>query len=329
MRIQWDSPIDDKTIVGNSLGYGLANRNLKLALAKFDAIGDDEDTVISFCHPWHYKPPRGKRLAIFTMCEHKWLTDDYLKAFEVADFIVTPSNFCKEVFASRTKKPIFVCPLGIDPQVFKFRKRYWTPKRGERFRILYVGAPNFRKFSIMEEVHMNLLAPLGDKVELYVKTTGATMDGLEADVVRKGNWVVDNRMLPLDQLVKLYHSAHAGLFLHLGEGAGLVEMESMSTGLPTILSDHTATQDFATEANSFPVRVAPGKIDVLVGENLDEILRIDAGIPVLENAMERIWEVMSAYPEALVKARQGSRDVAHLTWENSARTLLKIVSDFA
>lgn len=72
----------------------------------------------------------------------------------------------------------------------------------------------------MEEVWKIFLKDFAD-VELYIKTTGADIPEELGSIVRSNNWIIDNRKLNIKDLVKLYHSAHAMVFLHLGEGYGL------------------------------------------------------------------------------------------------------------
>lgn len=323
MKIQWYSPIDEKRIIANSLGYGLANARLKEALGRITPLSDDGDVVLHFCHPWLYRPIVGKKNVIMTMNEHDYLTPDYQKAFAASVAIVTPSTYCKSVFQKYTDTPVHVSPLGVDTDLFTFKNRSWSPQRKETFRWLVVCAPNIRKFSILEEVYKILFYPMGEQVELYIKTTGADMD---QDVMRKANWTIDNRYVDTKHLVKLYHSAHGFLSLHLGEGWGIPSLEAMATGLPLVVSDHTGTQDFANKTNSFPVKVEIGKIDVLVGEKNDQIKSISAGIPDLADTIKQIGKIMSDYPRALTIARQGARDAKNFTWTNAAKSLLEVLT---
>lgn len=324
LKVDWISPINHNNIIGNSLGYGLANRNLKTTLYKLYDVESRNAPVVHFTNPqFFFRVPNRKNI-LFTMNEHEWLSEDYERAFHQADSIITVSNFCKKVFEKYTDKRIDVCPLGVDTSIWTAKKRIFKPGK-EKFRWLYCGAPNLRKFSIMEEVWKIFLKDFAD-VELYIKTTGADIPEELGDIVRSNNWIVDNRKLPVKELVKLYHSAHAFLFLHLGEGWGQTAHESMATQMPLVVANHTGTMDFCNKLNSYLVRVDPGKIEVLVGKAGEvQTKEIDAGIPNIISAMTQMANVMYRYDKATDIARQAAKDARKLTWENSAKRLKEIL----
>ena len=326
LRVEWISPVNDKDIIGNSLGYGLANKNLKTALEKQNTLEWRKAPALHFVTPQFFFRIPNKKNYIMTMCEHEWLSDDYKIAFEKADAIITVSNFCKSVFERYTDKPIYVCPLGVDTSIWTAKKRVFKPGK-QKFRWLYCGAPNLRKFSIMEEVWKIFLKDFAD-VELYIKTTGADIPEELGDIVHSNNWIIDNRKLNIKDLVKLYHSAHAMVFLHLGEGYGLTALEAMATQMPVVVSNHTGTLDFCNKTNSFPVSVDMGKIQVLVGKGGDvQTKEIDAGIPSIISAMTQMASVMYKYDKANDIARQAVKDARKLTWENAAKRLKEIIEN--
>ena len=68
---------------------------------------------------------------------------------------------------------IDVCPLGIETDLFTYKRRRRKP--GKPFRWLAVCAPNPRKWTVLEEAFGYLRGYYGDGVELYVKTTAADL----------------------------------------------------------------------------------------------------------------------------------------------------------
>lgn len=328
LKVDWISPVNTMDIIGNSLGYGTANKNFRDTLNKLYNVEWRNAPVVHFTNPQFFFRVPNRTNILFTMNEHEWLSDDYKRAFEVADSIITVSNFCKTVFEKYTDKRIDVCPLGIDPKIWVPKKRVYRPGK-DKFRWLYCGAPNLRKFSIMEEIWKIFLKDFAD-VELYIKTTGADIPEEMGDIVRNNNWIVDNRKLPVKELVKLYHSAHAFLMLHMGEGFSLTSLESMATQMPIVVSNHTGTMDFCNPSNSYPVKVDQGKIEVLVkndGETV-ETKEIDAGIPNIISAMTQMANVMYKYDYASNIARQAAKDARKLTWENSAKRFKEILDSY-
>lgn len=326
LKVEWISPVNTMEIIGNSLGYGMANKNLRDTLHKLYDIEWRNSPVVHFTNPqFFFRVPNRKNI-LFTMNEHEWLSDDYKRAFDKADSIITVSSFCKSVFEKYTDKRIDICPLGIDTSIWLPKKRIFKPGK-QKFRWLYCGAPNLRKFSIMEEVWKIFLKDFSD-VELYIKTTGADIPEEMGDIIRSNNWIVDNRKLPIKELVKIYHSSHAFLFLSMGEGAALTLMEAMATQMPVVTSYHTAMMDYCNELNSYPVKVDPGKIEVLVKVNDESVTKeIDAGIPNIISTMTQMSNVMYKYESASDIARQAMKDARKLTWENSAKRLKEILEN--
>jgi len=335
LKVHWvNSPSDNP--LGNHVGYSKANARLMRALGKVCEITDSADIAVHFLAPLWFSPIKGKTNVLFTMFE----SDDqdyYLNLPEGCDLIVTPSRFCKKIFERATNIPVVVCNLGVDPQIFTYKARQ-APGEGERFRWLFLGAPNPRKYSIMEEIYKALLSKL-DNVELYIKTTGADIEsGLreigedrvnvshDGAVIRHQNWTVDNRFLPTSSIVDLMHSSHAFLALHMGEGWGQNLLEAMCTGLPCVVSDYSATREFADIRNSFPVPVSIEKTEVGIGkDSIDQLIKIDAAVPDPFRAMDQIMNVMQSYKSAVKVGKKAHKSASSITWGRAAAKLRSIL----
>lgn len=322
-RIKWVGKVGDADrALGNFVGYAVSNAELVKALEPHVIFDDDADVVVTYGTPMDHAHPGGSKTSVlFTMYESPFMPYEALIGLATADVIITPSRFCADLFREHTTAPIYTCPLGVDVDAFRFTPRSWRP--GQPFRWLYVGAPNPRKFTRLEQLHEVLLSRWPG-VHLYIKTTGADMGALP-DILANGQVkevepgllvgpgaVFDNRRLSREALVKLYHSAHGFLFLHAGEGWGLTACEALSTGLPLVLTDYSGSQEFADRSNSFPVKLS--------GD-------VDQGYkwPDLEDSMRAVGEVMLDYPQALKIAKQGSRDMRRFTWGAAARKLASIL----
>lgn len=335
MKVHWVNTPEGNPL-GNHVGYSKANTRLKKALGDICELDEGANVAVHFLAPLWFSPIEGKKNVLFTMFE----SDDedyYLDLHEGCDLIVTPSEFCRGIFERVTDVPIEVCNLGVDPKVFKYKKRH-APNDGEKFRWLFLGAPNARKYSILEDIHKVLFSRMPN-VELYLKTTGADIAGglkdiehghvqIEGDneVVRSGNWVVDNRFLPTSELVELLHNSHAFISLHMGEGWGQNLLEAMCTGLPAVVSDYSATTEFANSKNSYPVPVVLEKTDVGIGKaQIDDLIQIEAARPNAYRAVDQIMSVMMDYRGALKKGKLAHRTASSKTWKRSAFKLKSIL----
>lgn len=322
-RIRWVGKVGDaERALGNFVGYAVSNAELQKALEPHVIFDDDAEIVVTYGTPMDHAHPGDKKLSVlFTMYESPFMPYEAMIGLATADVIITPSKFCADLFRERTSAPIYTCPLGVDLETFRFSTRSWRP--GQPFRWLYVGAPNPRKFTMLEQLHEVLLSRWPG-VHLYIKTTGADMEALP-DLLASGRVkevepgllvgpgaVFDNRRLSREALVKLYHSAHGFLFLHAGEGWGLTGMEALATGLPLVVNDYSGTQEFCDRSNSFPVKLSGV---------------VDRGYawPDLQDAMRAVGEVMLDYPSALKRGKQGSRDMRRFSWGAAGRKLADIL----
>lgn len=334
MKVTWAiSP--GESDVGNNLGYGSTSRLLKQALSQHCEIVDDGDVYFHYCHPFFFHPKEGKKNVLYTMYESPDLTYEFYEAFGLADMIMTPSKWCASIFQPATDKPVYVCPLGIDSNLFSFKKRS-LPSDGSKFRYLYLGAPNKRKYSIMDDVYRQTISRMPD-CEFYAKTTGADlMRGVvslydqgyfvetDGDMVRHENFIADNRLLSLPDLVKIYHDSHCFVIPTLGEGWNQVLLEAMSTGLPCIVTGATGHTDFANSTNVYMVKFKAEKMKAEISRVLDgpvEHKWTECYMPDLSDFCRNVVDVRSNYGHALKRGRQASYDARKITWDRAGRIL--------
>ncbi len=173
LKIHW--ALDPKNPTGNALGYGMHNRMLKEYGEKYFEYVSPEETDIIFhivSADW-FRPIPNKINILLTMWEFNQVPDTYKQAFKYADLIIVPSSYCRDIFRKVTDKPIEVCWEGIMPEKFPFYQRKF-PSMGEKFRFMWVGAPNERKgYPLLLEVVkvMENNPEIFKNVELYLKTT--------------------------------------------------------------------------------------------------------------------------------------------------------------
>lgn len=321
---------------GLVMGYSHANACFEESLRSEASFSEDAELAVHLATPFAFKPIPGKRNILFTMFESDELPDIFTECFNKADAIITCSRFCQKVFRNYTEKPVHYCPLGVFTDIFKYKKRDWRPIPGNPFRWLVVGAPNSRKFSILDELAPGLVRKLGRNVEIYFKTTGVDIEShvkdyefifegfeYEDGIARSGSYILDNRMLSNEEMAELYHSSHGYYSLHMGEGFGLGTLEALATGLPVLVTDWSGTQDFCSEDNSFPVKTYSGYAEATLTQEVSYWLPFQG--PVLENAIERTVEVMTGYPRALKKAKIGASEARKYSWDRAAKTLISII----
>lgn len=352
-------------LVGNALGYNTHNVQMKKASAEFFDYDVNAEVALSIAPGDLYKPVPGKFNILFTMWELLDVPPKYIENFANADAIIVPCRFCKDIFSKYfPREKIWVCAEGVDPDVYQFKERK-NPDltAGDRFRFLWVGAPNERKgYRFVTEL-VRVFEQLPN-VEIYVKTTMPKLDwkgtlrntwknreqifrkdgkGLAAlrrmiDRIpkpymnekvtvfgRHKNIFFDTRKLPTSELVELYQSAHSFVLPHLGEGWGLTLCEAMATGAPCISVSETGCKDFFDESVGYCLKTIILEQNLMGNYDLD---KARAYVPVAQDVLEKMVHVMANYPEAIKKGRAASNRIREkFTWAIAGRRLRQVVDE--
>jgi len=160
--------------------------------------------------------------------------------------------------------------------------------------------------------------------ELYLKTTGLKNNWIE----QRMNVILDSRNLPIQELVKLYHSAHCFVFPTRGEGFGLTRAEAMATGLPCIATNFSGLTDFFNGDVGYPIpyKVAPAKVTSPAAGDLGEV---DVAYADVVKMVDRMIWVRKNWKSAFRKGCRASGYIhQNFTWERSAQTLVDIIKEY-
>lgn len=346
----------------SAAGWSNANNQLQAQLEVMGVLDDDAPVAVHFGVPTNFWPIEGKTNVLWTMWESPWqLTDSVAPtiAERRPDFVVVPCDWCRD--GLRELLPDIPCatvPLGYDDHQIEYRRRRWRPRQG-RFRVGFLGAPNYRKYSVAREVfsflhsHGPLLRARGLEFEFYWKFSGETTnehlerakaqlgdacEEVEPGLLRgrKGSrapdglpgddWVIDNRFVSRAEIADLYQSFHLFLALHTGEGFGLNALEAMASGCPTIVTDYSGTQQFADARGCYLVPATETQVQTLGPSGAVETKR--AVLPDVQAAIEATIEIMGDYYAATERAKRGAELVRGLTWQNSAAALCDTLAKF-
>lgn len=336
-------------------GWSYANQQLQRELEALGVLGDDAPVAVSFCVAGNYRPVEGVRNVLFTMWESTWQChDEILPVIRDArpDAVIVPCDWNRDMLAPQVDCPVRTVPLGYDPAAISYQRRRWRRNSGVRFRWLFVGAPNYRKYSLSTALHAylhtrrDLLRRRGMDFEFYFKFSGEGRNehtdkaldemrtagmlveerepGLFCGVGTDDDCIIDNRFLPREEILALMHSAHGGLCLHTGEGFGLNALEMMASGLPVLVTDYSGTTQFANARNAATIPARPCKIMVAApGGPIEQ----QAVLPRLSDVGAQALAVMSDYYSAVERAKCAYRDVRSLTWRNSAAALCTTLAE--
>lgn len=368
IKIFWRSPASNA--VANALGYFQHSSMMRKYCEEYFEYDENADIALTIVPADQFVPVPGKKNILFTMWEAIDVPESYIKGLNEADLVIVPSTFCLEIFRPITNKPIRVCYEGVEPDIFTFKERRFPDfQDGEKFRMLWLGAPNPRKgyFSVIE---LSKIVEKMPNLEIYIKTTAnkkltlrqliiVTILRLRKMIFNKsfhtywknwrGEWhnivgsfkrflkpevegkvtkmgthnniIFDSRKIPMDELVKLYHSSHCFLAPHTGEGWGLTLCEAMATGCPSVASYSTGVLDFFNRDVGYPVRCDAKPLEM---QNYKITAR--AFIPDTKDFIQQVFTVLNDYNHALKRGRKASYSVrTEFTWKKSAKRMRDIV----
>lgn len=216
-------------------GYGYATDRMIDSLERLGhTINDNDPTApveIWFDQPQHWK----WRDSQYKIGYHPWestkLKKGWVDLMNKVDEVWTPSPLIAEWYvADGVTRPVHVYEHGVD--------KIWTPKTRDssgKIKFLHVGAEASRKGGWDVLRLFRKAFAHRDDVELTLKMVSP---GWNLD--RVGKTSIVNKIMPLTDLVSLFHNHHVFVYPSHGEGFGLNPLQAMSTGMPTICTGEWA-----------------------------------------------------------------------------------------
>lgn len=256
MRISFTTALGD---VNLNNGFGNAGYNVSSALARagheVPFRNPDAPVEIAFSHPKYdfWTSPDWKQYRIqYTPWESSELPEGWLEGFARADEVWTPSPIVARWFAEAgVRQEIKVYQHGLDPVWLKARRSRSRPEN-KPLTFLHHGEPAPRKGGQMAlDAFRAAFGKNNNDVHLLFKSYGHTtvrarvwvpedneyfILGAPEDhfgnvtVIRSSSWSIE-------ELIKLYREVDAMVYPGWGEGFGLIPLQAMGAGLPTICTE--------------------------------------------------------------------------------------------
>ncbi|MFO8053396.1 MAG: glycosyltransferase [Candidatus Omnitrophota bacterium] len=169
-----------------------------------------------------------------------WYIDRLKQEPLEANYCIAASSFTKKtlVEAGIPSSKIFILPLGVDLEQFKFKER----SKEMQFNILFVGGVGQRK-------GIKYLLDAYEKIK-----TNNTSLKIVGPIVGSSNQLFKKKYLfdylgilkPVE-VCSIMHQCHVLVLPSLFEGFGLVVLEAMATGIPVIASENSIGPDIIEE----------------------------------------------------------------------------------
>jgi glycosyltransferase involved in cell wall biosynthesis len=276
-------------------GFGYAGQNIRNSLTKLghEVSFHDEsaDVQIDFCHPVYYAHyPKQYKIG-YSPWESSALPEGWIEGFNSVDEVWAPSEQCKRWYQDAgISKKINVFEHGIEEI---WAKKHRKPRKTVKF--LHVGEPAPRKGGQMALEAFRAAFGNQSDVHLTIKANGINSTRVYASTFHRGgprsilglphqvypNVTVMEDSLSIDELVGLYHSHHALVYPSWGEGFGLIPLQALATGMPTICTGSWAPYERFLGDLSLDSRLAdskwpdfhPGKMSEPSMDHLVELYR--------------------------------------------------------
>lgn len=233
------------TVPGNlslSNGYGLAGYHMCKALNELGhtvPFADGDCPVeISFCQPDYTEWSNEDAYHIqYTPWESTDLPKGWVESFNESNEVWTPSPLIAKWYKEAgVVRPIYVYEHGVNHEYKPVRRR-----RIGRLNFLHVGEPAPRKGGQMAMEAFR--EAFGDRtdVHLTIKAWGSShVRGMKGKHIvgtphgRFKNITTISQDIPEHELITLFHSHQALVYPGWGEGFGLIPLQALASGMPTI-----------------------------------------------------------------------------------------------
>lgn len=290
---------------GSHYGYGRMCQSFRDALENHVTLIDTAETVVFMMQPQMVKGwYEGQRKVLMTMWETTELPQGMIELLPQFDMVVVPSEHNRLVFEPHHPN-VHVVPLGIDTDL-------WKPRKGRRrkgpYRFL-AGGSNWKRKGL--DAVLAAFAQVEGDVELHLKCKHDIVGGVPD--ITDPRVVLHREVMTVEEERDLYWDMDCFVSASRGEGWGLMPLQAIAAGLPTIMTATSGHQMFQHLAYStVGSTLVPATESRLYNIGLwDE--------PDIDDLAAKMREVMAAKP--IVQ----SNGAAQFTWDNAARELLKIV----
>ena len=302
------------SLVGVNLphvGYGKMVSGLRDALSTKVELCDDAERVVFALRPNLIKGwTTGQNPALLTMWETNWLPPQFSEYLHLFDTVVVPSLHNWELF-SQFHDNVRVIPLGVDRDV-------WFPKarpENEKFKILCGGSEWYRKgLDVVLKAFLSLNLP---DAELPIKIVPPYLSA--PDNLVYPNVVVHDKWMTVEAEADLVRSADCFVSVSRGEGFGLMPLQAVSAGVPTVLSDAHGHKEFSDlSTHRIPTRSVPTNAGVWQDMG-------DWDEPDFDALCDALKDLHKNHKRYRQQAEVHAGETAAFNWNTAADQLLQVV----
>lgn len=285
-------------------GYGAMLAGFRSAVPKTVSFDDNASVQVFMNTPnVPHRFVEGQHRVCFTMWETDQLPAGFVRWLGQYDQVLVPCQHNVELFGVFHPN-VQAVPLGVDN---KFWSGY-TPVDGP-FRFLAGGSLWHRKgLDVVVKAFQLLGIP---NTELHIKAAPHARDTPD---IRDPRIVMHRRWMDAEQQRDWFRQGHVFIAASRGEGFGLMPLQAISMGVPTIVSNTTGQEQFAYLATGV---VSTSKTPAVTVGNWDE--------PNLEELCEQMLDHHRNWQKHLADATVNARSSTAFSWRKATKALLDAV----
>lgn len=314
-----------QTVKATPDGYGMSRDHILKEMANLKIYMTEsfsqQKVGLLYNYPYGVISMRSDVRLVYTMFESDKIPDEWIDYLRMADEVIVPSRWCKEVF-EKSGIESTVVPLGYNDNLFKFIDRP-VPASGDKFTFIHYDSFNIRKgfFEVLEAFQQEF--GKDENVRLILKTAQAAPP-IPLNPAEYPNVQVITGSLPEAELVDLLGSADCMVYPSRGEGFGITPLEAMATGLPTIVPNEHGISEYFDPEFMLEVKATercPALYRRWRGENVGKMVIADH--EDLRRQMRYAFENPAAMRDL---GRKASEYVKQYTYANTALQLAKVIN---
>ena len=252
---------------------------------------------------------RGQHRALYTMWETTELPEKYYRYLDTYDQVIVPCEHNRELF-SKYAPNVSVVPLGVNVD-------YWKPTlrpANSRFRFHAGGSMWLRKGL---DVVVKAFELSGVDAELHIKVP---MKRFVPDREWPSNIIIHTGWMSKEEQFDWFNQADCFIAASRGEGFGLMPLQAMAMGIPTIVTPTSGQAQFSDLASV----VVPVTSQNCSGYEIDSFAGCwdEPDVDALVEALRGVCGASDGY-KAEAMGRVGQ--VAEYSWDKSCRKLIDVL----
>ncbi len=282
-------------------------------------------------HQWPPKSdePKGAKWIIMQPWEYSRIWKSTAEIFKRADEIWTPSNYSRQSFINSgiDFNKVQIIPNGINPDLFKPNGETYQLPTSKKFKFLFVGGSIWRKgIDLLLEAYKSVFKP-EDDICLVIKDLGTDSFYKGMDAQQKIQEFADNPAYPEviyineelseEEMAGLYRACDVLVNPYRGEGFSLPTLEAMACGLPVVVTQGGATDDYCDEEVAWLIPSKEKSIGKEIdGEELtDEATVLEPDLEILIQVLRIIFDRPNEILTAGILASHRAR--TNWTWKKA------------